>query len=66
MSITLGTTDSVQTNTDTGHGLLIAKKALSQQELEGQLAVQLIQSAGAPQTTQSPVGNIGHNINIKA
>lgn len=65
MSITLSnTTDAVQTNTSSAHGVLTAKKAKNQQELEGQMALNLIQSASI--NTQTPVGNSGHNINIKA
>ncbi len=65
MSITLGSTDSVQTNTDTSHAVLTAKKAQTQQEIEGQMALKLINSASVDTVALPPVGNSGHNINIK-
>ncbi|WP_286232474.1 hypothetical protein [Thalassotalea sediminis] len=64
MSITISdNVDSVQTNTTKGGGVLVAKKANNQQELEGQMALKLIESASI--NTQTPVGNSGNNINIK-
>ncbi|WP_286267301.1 hypothetical protein [Thalassotalea atypica] len=67
MSITIGSTDSVQTNTETAQGVLTAKKAQGQQELEGKMALDLIQSATAAitQPVPAPTGNAGHTINIK-
>lgn len=65
MSITLGSTDSVQTNTESSHAILTAKKAQSQQEIEGQMALKLINSASVDTVTMPPVGNSGHNVNIK-
>lgn len=65
MSITLSSAaDAVQSNTSSAHGVLTAKKAKDQQEIEGQMALNLIQSANI--NTQAPVGNSGHNINITA
>ncbi len=67
MSLAIGNTDSLQNNTETAHGVLVAKKAQSQTELEGQMALNLIESAtGAiTQSIPAPVGNSGNNVNIK-
>ncbi len=65
MSITIGSTDSVQTNTESAHAILTAKKAQSQQEIEGQMALKLIESASPEAVAMPAVGNSGHNINIK-
>ncbi|OKY24959.1 hypothetical protein [Thalassotalea sp. PP2-459] len=65
MSITISNTvDAVQQNTTKGGGVIVAKKANDQQALEGQMALKLIESSVI--NTQTPVGNSGHNINIKA
>lgn len=66
ISIASGTS-AVQTNTDSAHGLLVAKKARSQQELEGQMALELIQSAGtaANASLPTPTATSGMNVNIK-
>ncbi len=66
MSITIGTTAPLLTNTDTAQGVLTAKKAQSQQELEGQMAIDLIQSATAAiANVPAPTPTSGNNINIK-
>ncbi|WP_206485736.1 cytoplasmic protein [Thalassotalea sp. G2M2-11] len=66
MSITIGSSSAVQTNTESAQAILTAKKAQTQQEIEGQMALKLIESAN-PETAAMPaVGNSGHNINIKA
>ena len=67
MTISLNNTDAVQTNTSTAQGVLTAKKAQSQQELEGQMALDLIQSAATIQASvpSQPNANVGQNINIK-
>jgi len=41
-------------------GLMLAK---SQQKQEGQMAIQLLESAAT--TTPAPVGNLGQNIDIR-
>ncbi len=41
-----------------------AQMAKSQQEVEGKIALDLIQS-GTQSAPSAPVGNAGHNINIK-
>jgi len=64
MSLTINSHDSVQTNTETAHAIKTAKLAKNQQELEGEMALNLIQSATNVQTVSPPVGNSGHNINI--
>ncbi|MCO4797753.1 MAG: cytoplasmic protein [Colwelliaceae bacterium] len=66
MSITIGSTDAGNTNIDTGHALLTEKKVRDQQELEGQMAIKLIEASSIDSVTTPPVGNSGHNINIKA
>ena len=66
MSISLNNTEGVQTNITTGHGLKTAKLSQNQQELEGQMALKLIASAGSVGSAALPtIGNSGHNINIK-
>jgi len=62
MSITIGSsTDAVLANIETPHALKTAKLAQSQQEIEAQMALQLIQSA----SIQVPSGKSGNHINIK-
>jgi hypothetical protein len=67
MSLTIGNNDSMQNNTETAQGVLVAKKAQTQTEIEGQMALNLIESATSAltQSIPSPVGNSGNNINIK-
>lgn len=67
MSLSIGNTSSVQNNTETAQGVLVAKKAQSQTELEGQMAINLIESATSAltQSIAAPVGNSGNNVNIK-
>lgn len=61
MSITIGTAN-LEPNLSNGNiGVKVAQLAKEQQEAEGEIALQLIQ-ATAPTT---PVGNSGHNVNIK-
>ncbi|GAA0818831.1 hypothetical protein KO495_04335 [Colwellia sp. D2M02] len=65
MSITIGgSASSVQTNTDTGFALKTANLAKKQQELEGQMAIQMIQSASIDNVAPAS-GSVGSNINIK-
>ena len=64
MSLTINSNNSVQTNTETAHAIKTANLAKSQQEIEGQMALNLIQSATVGQAVSPPVGNSGHNINI--
>ena len=65
MSITIGgPASSVQTNTDTGFALKTANLAKNQQEREGQMAVQMIQSASLDNIAP-PSGNVGTQVNIK-
>ena len=67
MSLTIGNNDSMQNNTETAQGVLVAKKAQTQTEIEGQMALNLIESATSAltQSLPAPVGNSGNNINIK-
>ncbi|MFD2166729.1 hypothetical protein ACFSJY_10715 [Thalassotalea euphylliae] len=64
MSLTIGNTDPVQTKAGTATELKTANLAKNQQELEGQMALNLIQSA-APAAVQPPTASSGNNINIK-
>ena len=64
MSLTINSNNSVQTNTETAHAIKTAQLAKGQQEMEGHLALDLIQSAAGTQLASPPVGNSGHNINI--
>ena len=64
MSLSIGNTDAVQSNVDTAHGIKTAQKAKSQQELEGQMALNLIQSANV-NAVPAPTATSGNNINIK-
>lgn len=65
MSLSINQTSNfAPTNNGNGTILEVAVKAKKLAEEEGQMALQLIESAGAP--ASKPVGNIGHNINISA
>ncbi len=64
MSIVLGNTPSVQTNVDTGFALKTASLAKDQQELEGQMAIKLIQTADLS-NIPGPSGSSGSQVNIK-
>jgi hypothetical protein len=64
MTLAINSSNPVQTNTDTAVAIKTAQKAQSQQEIEGEMAINLIETAALPQTP-SPVGNSGHNVNIK-
>ncbi|RHW77114.1 hypothetical protein [Colwellia sp. RSH04] len=64
MSIVLGSPSSVQTNTDTGFALKTATLAKDQQELEGQMAIKLIQTADLS-NVPAPSGSSGSQVNIK-
>ena len=68
LSLSIGSNESVQLNTDTAQGIKTAKLAQNQQELEAQMALNLIESsAGAINTgnLQAPTETVGQNINIK-
>jgi hypothetical protein len=63
MSLNINQTSSfAPTNNGNGTILEVAVKAKSLAEEEGKMVLQLIESAGAPNS--KPVGNIGNNINI--
>ena len=64
MAMTIGSTSSVQTNTDTAVALKTAGLAKNQQQLEGEMAMKLIQSADI-NNMPTPAANIGGLINIK-
>ncbi|TYK66848.1 hypothetical protein [Colwellia echini] len=65
MSISIGQSSSVAAQSSASAEFLNAAVAKSQQELEGQMALQLIQSAGPVASATAPSGNIGNHINIK-
>jgi hypothetical protein len=65
MSITINSASTaVQPNTGSGAELLTAGLAKNQQEREGQMALQMIQSASVDNITP-PTSNLGNNVNIK-
>ena len=65
MSITIGSSNTTNTDIDTGHALLTVKKMRDQQELEGQMAVKLIEGASLDAAALPTTSSSGHNINIK-
>lgn len=64
MSLSIGSSSSAQTNTDTTVALKTANLVKNQQSREGQMALELIQSANI-ESLLAPSGNIGTQINIK-
>ncbi|GAA6206676.1 MULTISPECIES: cytoplasmic protein [Thalassotalea] len=65
MSITIASSSNTNTNIDTGHALLTAKKVQDQQELEGQLAMKLIEGANVEAASLPTTASSGHHINVK-
>ncbi|WP_448568825.1 hypothetical protein [Thalassotalea ganghwensis] len=65
MSITIGNNTSVAQNTETAHGVKTAKLVKNQTELEGQMALELIQSANINGQVPAPTASKGNQINIK-
>lgn len=65
MSINLGQNIPVTTPVNSVNEAVSAKLSKNQQEIEGQLALQLIQSVTLVELP-APVGNIGNQINTKA
>lgn len=53
-------------NGGNGTILKVAVKAKELAEEEGKMALQLIDSAAPSLSSSNPVGNTGHNVNIKA
>lgn len=64
MSISIDSTNSVQMNTETSVAVKTAILAKGQQELVGEMALELIQSADINNLKTSSA-NIGSQINIK-
>lgn len=65
MAVTISSAN-LQPNMSHGDvGVKVAQMAKDQQEMQGEMALQLI-NAAAPQAPQAPVGNTGHNINTTA
>ncbi|WP_189376961.1 cytoplasmic protein [Thalassotalea profundi] len=52
-------------NTETAHGIKTANLVKDQTELEGQMALNLIQSADINMQVAAPTGHKGHIVNIK-
>jgi hypothetical protein len=66
MSVELNTNSTVSMSTETILAVKSANLSKSQTELEGQMALALIESASVGNESLAVVGNIGQNINIKA
>tara|TARA_R110000772_G_scaffold75268_10_gene163442 strand:- start:212 stop:412 length:201 start_codon:yes stop_codon:yes gene_type:complete len=66
MSVELNTNNTVPMSTETILAVKSANLSKSQTELEGQMALALIESASVGNESLAVVGNIGQNINIKA
>ena len=64
MSISVNSPSSMPTTIDSGSSLKVAVMAKEQQEVEGQMALLLIEAAQPP--APQPVGNSGHNVNTTA
>lgn len=64
MSISIGQNSSVAAQETSGAELLTAALSKRQQEAEGKMALQLIQSADVA-NLPTPSGNSGFNVNIK-
>lgn len=64
MSIALGQHNAIVDQPGSGAELLTAAVAKSQQELEGEMALQLIQSVNSSSQSK-PTGNSGFQVNIK-
>lgn len=64
MSLSMNTTTPV--NTETAHGIKTANLVKNQTELEGQMALELIQSADINTQLAAPVGHKGQIVNITA
>ena len=67
MSLSIGNNNqTVQNNVDTAHGLKTAKIAQSQQEIEAEMALKLIESANLNAVSlPAPTATSGQNVNIK-
>jgi len=63
MSISLNQNTSVAAQSTSGAELLTAALAKNNQEAEGKMALQLIQSASI-NNVSAPIGNSGFNVNI--
>ncbi|QDE29999.1 cytoplasmic protein [Shewanella polaris] len=64
MSISVNSPSSMPTTIDSGNSLMVAVIAKNQQEMEGQMALQLMEAAQLP--VPQPIGNSGHIINTTA
>lgn len=65
MAVTISSAN-LQPNMSHGDvGVKVAQLAKEQQQIEGDIALQLI-NAAVPEAPKAPVGNTGHNINTTA
>jgi len=64
MTLAINNTSPTVTNTESAAAIKTAQLAQDQMSIEGKMAMDLIQSAALP-SVPAPVGNSGHNINIK-
>jgi len=66
MSITIHSSSAVQSASGDALEISVAKKAQNQQEVEGQMAVQLIEAAASTlESLPAPTASSGNTINIK-
>ncbi|PKI16944.1 cytoplasmic protein [Colwellia sp. 12G3] len=67
MSMNINNTPSfAPANSGNGTILEVAVKAKELTEEKGRMALELIESAAPPVSSNNPVGNAGNNVNIKA
>ncbi len=64
MALSIGSTSSVQTNHGSATQIKTAQVAKSQQQLEGEMALKLIESANVDAVSLPTTSNSGQNINI--
>ncbi len=64
MSVSLGQHSAVAAKSNSSAEVITAALANKQQEAEGQMALQLIQSASIS-NVPAPTGNLGSQVNIK-
>jgi len=64
MSISISQSNNVSTEANSGQELLTTALSKNQQELEGQMVLQLLETANI-HNVAAPTGNSGFQINIK-
>jgi hypothetical protein len=65
MSISLQGTSSLTANAESPLEIKVAQMAKSQQKREGQMAIQLLESANVTPKVSAPTASSGAHINIK-